>query len=297
MRLKKEQKRPLITYYGGKQKIANKIIPLIPKHTTYVEPFAGGAAILFMKPVVKDYYYREVINDIDDDIINFYLCYQELSDELISKISNTLYSHSEWKKSKEILQNKENYNSIDQAWAYYINIIQGFGNKKNNGWGFCITGGNQVDIYNRKLEMLKSYVDRIKNIYIESVDAIKCIEKWDSAQTFFYIDPPYIDTHQSYYKNYTKEKYMLLINTLKEIKGSFILSHYDNEIIIPDGWEVYKFNTTMTINTNNKEYEKDRVEVLYRKITKEKVLPQIQKVYDSGIYDCFEGNMKRKKLF
>lgn len=39
-----------IAYYGGKQRLASRIVKLMPKHTVYVEPFCGGAAVLFVKP-------------------------------------------------------------------------------------------------------------------------------------------------------------------------------------------------------------------------------------------------------
>jgi DNA adenine methylase len=38
-----------ISYYGGKQQLAQVILRLIPKHRLYCEPFAGGAAVLFAK--------------------------------------------------------------------------------------------------------------------------------------------------------------------------------------------------------------------------------------------------------
>ncbi len=37
-------KTPL-TYYGGKQQLASKIVSLIPEHRIYCEPFIGGAAV------------------------------------------------------------------------------------------------------------------------------------------------------------------------------------------------------------------------------------------------------------
>ena len=43
--------RTPISYYGGKQRMASKIVALMPPHTVYVEPFFGGGAVFFAKPV------------------------------------------------------------------------------------------------------------------------------------------------------------------------------------------------------------------------------------------------------
>lgn len=67
--------KPAFPYYGGKQRIASKITELIPKHTVYVEPFAGGAAVFFKKPwpdVSNTGHYREVLNDTNGDVVNFF---------------------------------------------------------------------------------------------------------------------------------------------------------------------------------------------------------------------------------
>ena len=60
-------KTPL-TYYGGKQQLAATILKLIPEHTSYVEPFIGGAAVFFAKEPSES----EVINDTNGELINFY---------------------------------------------------------------------------------------------------------------------------------------------------------------------------------------------------------------------------------
>jgi DNA adenine methylase len=72
--------KPLISYYGGKQRIASKILPYFPPHKVYVEPFAGGAALLFAKPVPQHDNKEnciEVINDKDELLINLYRVVRE----------------------------------------------------------------------------------------------------------------------------------------------------------------------------------------------------------------------------
>lgn len=38
--------KPIFPYPGGKTKLANNILPLIPEHNCYVECFVGGKYIL-----------------------------------------------------------------------------------------------------------------------------------------------------------------------------------------------------------------------------------------------------------
>ena len=82
--------RPLISYYGGKQRLASKLIPLIPPHNVYVEPFAGGAALLFAKgkpEITNNHHYREVLNDKDGRITTLYRVARERPEELIRPLS------------------------------------------------------------------------------------------------------------------------------------------------------------------------------------------------------------------
>ncbi|MBA3830125.1 MAG: DNA adenine methylase, partial [Taibaiella sp.] len=48
--------------------MASTILPLIPEHVLYNEPFSGGAAILFAKELSE----IEVLNDTNGELINFY---------------------------------------------------------------------------------------------------------------------------------------------------------------------------------------------------------------------------------
>ncbi len=75
-----------LAYIGGKNRLAKKIIELFPEHTTYVEPFAGGAQVLFHKEPST----VEVLNDLDSDIVNFFRVCQLHQEELIRCLKFTL---------------------------------------------------------------------------------------------------------------------------------------------------------------------------------------------------------------
>lgn len=71
-----------ITYYGGKQMMVKHILPLIPEHHLYCEPFAGGLAVFFAKEKSK----VEVINDLNRFVINFYQQIQNNFEALNAKV-------------------------------------------------------------------------------------------------------------------------------------------------------------------------------------------------------------------
>lgn len=77
-----------ITYYGGKQTMLKHILPLIPKHELYTEPFCGGASVLFAKKAVN----AEIINDLNIDLVNFYQIAKTKFKELKIEIDKTLHS-------------------------------------------------------------------------------------------------------------------------------------------------------------------------------------------------------------
>lgn len=296
---------PPISYYGGKQRMASKIIPYITKHTVYVEPFCGGATILFKKPypqITDKSHYREVINDIDGNLINFFKQLRDNGEELTNKISLTLYSSEEHKISKDFNVDDD----LERARRYYVNIQQSFASKLNSGWGFAFVSKNNAPTWKNKINQLADYIDRMQGVYIENIDAIECIEKWDSPQTFFYIDPPYIGADQGHYSGYTEKDYQKLINELKTVQGSFILSNYNSYADIPSDWEKIEFQAHCAASRkgkagagrNKSEKATDlgnrkRTEVIYIKQRSAPLRPDLYKLlYETDKYSCFTGDAK-----
>src|SRR5882762_141845 len=79
-----------LSYIGGKNRLAKKIIEIFPRHTTYVEPFAGGAQVLFHKEPSA----VEVLNDLDGDIANLFRVCQSHHEELIRCMKFMLVSRN-----------------------------------------------------------------------------------------------------------------------------------------------------------------------------------------------------------
>lgn len=53
----------------------------------------------------------------------------------------------------------------------------------------------------------------------------------DRKETFFYLDPPYVNTDQKHYRGFTETDLEELLMLLSQIEGRFILSHFQNDLI------------------------------------------------------------------
>lgn len=84
---------PLFKWMGGKRQLAKHLIPMFPEHTCYVELFAGGAALFFMRPKPAK---SEVLNDINGDIVNLYRVVQYHFDEFVRQFEWALTSREEF---------------------------------------------------------------------------------------------------------------------------------------------------------------------------------------------------------
>lgn len=68
-----------LSYLGGKNRVAQRIIALIPEHNCYIEPFCGGAQVFFHKKPSQ----VEILNDLDEEIFNFLRVCQLHHQELV----------------------------------------------------------------------------------------------------------------------------------------------------------------------------------------------------------------------
>lgn len=240
--------KTLIGYVGGKGNMVAKIVLLIESipHTTYVEPFGGGMAVLLNKRPSR----VEVYNDIDSNLVNLFRVIRdkEKFEEFKRLVSLTPYSRTEFYYCKETLNEGSD---IERAWKFFIihrQSMAGIGAT----WGMNVKASwrkmaGNVSSYLSCIEKLDWFHQRIMRVQIEHNDFRKIFETYDTPETLFYCDPPYLNAKTEFYKySMTEQDHRELIEILLNLRGKALLSGYENEIykvLENRGWRVLKWKT------------------------------------------------------
>lgn len=211
---------PLAGWLGGKRLLANEIISSIPKHTCYVEPFAGAAWVLFRKPESK----VEVINDINKDIITLYRVVQNHLEEFIRYYKWMLISRDEFNRLQAVLP--ETLTDIQRsARFYYIHHMSFSGLRKN--FGYTTVSKPKINLLRIEEQLSEAHL-RLARVNVECLPYGDIISRYDRRHTFFYIDPPYWNCETDYGKGvFDKRDFSILAERLKNIKGKCIISLND----------------------------------------------------------------------
>jgi len=213
---------PPFPYWGGKRRQATVLRKYIPAHRTYCEPLAGSAALYFAKPPSE----IEVLNDWNRKIIDVFLFLRDGTPRqfaLIRRYCPLHISPSFMKRWKKKYKNKKSKTRMGKVVRFLLYVHSAF---------FGVPEDESVSFQSPKklrfLMHLEEYKERLQNTRLYCMDWKKVIRKYDSKDTFFFLDPPYSTSKRS--KAYAGEKYGVLphdeiIKVLKTIKGKFMLTH------------------------------------------------------------------------
>lgn len=180
--------KPLVPYHGGKGRLAEWIVSLMPPHRVYVEPFAGSAAVLLAKPRVT----HEVLNDVDGNVMCFYRVLREDPDELERVCRLTPYARDEFLAAD---LHDEDLDDLERARRWWIRTNQSFAHTGTDatGWSTSILrGSNNARTVTNRIERFAAVADRLSTVTIENRDALRVIAEYSSADGVIYADPPYL---------------------------------------------------------------------------------------------------------
>jgi DNA adenine methylase len=233
---------PIIPWIGGKRRLADHLIPRFPAHECYVEVFAGGAALYFMRPPAK----VEVINDINGELVNLYRIVQHHLEEFVRQFKWALTSRQVFRWLQDTIP--ETLTDIQRAARFYYLQQNCFGGKvEGQSFGTATTSPPGLNLL-RLEETLSAAHLRLSNTFVERLDWKTCIDKYDRPHTLFYLDPPYWQT-EGYGVPFAFGEYEEMARRLRDLKGKAIVSlndHPDIRVAF-DGFHIETVDINYTV--------------------------------------------------
>lgn len=223
-------------YPGAKSRSVEHILPHLPYRRVYVEPFGGSGAVLLSRRKSP----LEVFNDRYSGVVSFYRCIRDerLMLKLCEAIEYSVHSREDFRWCKETWQDVTD--PVERAFRWLYMNVYSFGSLGRN-WGRSLTGANNMaKKFINKIPRMSKIHERMKYVQVENRDWLQCVKEYDSPDTVFYLDPPYVDTDTHVYKDsYTKDDHFVLLNFIENCKGFVALSGYANPINEGLDWDDY----------------------------------------------------------
>ena len=250
-----------VSWVGNKSSILHILYALFPlEYERFVDVFGGSGSVLLGKPEVHSF---EVYNDFDRNLVNLFHCMKErtmatiralgfchlnsredflavrtffeqetftdehLPEEL--RLTELLFPPPEAAELKEIRTRITGEYDVRRA-AMFLKLLR---------YSYSSGGRSYAaqPFHIRKLfSLIRELQERMANVIIENQDFEVLIRHYDRAGTFFYLDPPYFSTEDMYAVGFGRDDHLRLRNTLKSIRGRFLLSYND----CPEIRELYK---------------------------------------------------------
>jgi len=239
-----------LKWHGGKSYLTDWIIDLMPRHLHYVEPYAGGLAVLLAKNPFDERHQwgdkahergiSEVVNDLNGELMNFW---KVMQDEKAFKqfqriIEATPFSQPQWKEAG-VRMSPCHELDVQAAVAFFVRCRQ---SRAGGFKGFATLSRNrtrrqmneQASAWLSCVEGLPEVHYRLKRVVVLCGDALKVIRQQDGERTLFYLDPPYVHGTRAATDAYKHEMdeatHLGLLDTISQCKGRVMVSGYPNEL-------------------------------------------------------------------
>ena len=183
----------------------------------------------------------ETYNDIDGEVVNFFKVLRDKKESLIEKIALTPFSREEFKIACEL---DPNLPVVERARRFYVRARQvrtGLAQTASVGrWANCknTSRAGMSGVVSRWLggvQHLDFIAERLLRVQIENRPATNVIKLYDSEETLFYCDPPYIHETRGDKNAYSfemdNEMHVELAEVLNSAKGMVAISNYDCELM------------------------------------------------------------------
>lgn len=240
--------KPAAGWIGGKHRLADRLVERIATvpHRTYVEGFVGMGGVFLRRRRASPV---EVINDVSGDVATFYRVLQHHYQAFLDMLRWQISSREQF--ARLVATNPDTLTDLQRAARFlYLQRLAYGGKVRGRNFGVDASSPGSFDV-TRLAARLSDLHDRLAGVVIERLDWSECVERYDTAETLFYFDPPYWGSEDDYGTGLVvRESHAALAAKLRRIDGRFILSINDTPETreIFDGFDIEEVSLTYSVN-------------------------------------------------
>lgn len=217
--------RPAAGYIGGKRNLSKRIARRIDAHPceVYAEPFIGMGGVFLRRHRRAT---CEVINDISEDVTNFFRILQRHYVPFMDMLRFQLTTRAGFERLLKV--DPSTQTDLERAARFlYLQRLAFGGKVHNRSFGFQTSGPARFDV-TKLAPMLEDLHERLSPVIIERLPYGELIEKYDTQGTLFYLDPPYFGCEDDYGPGvFSRTDFLRIAHQLSKIAGRFLLSIND----------------------------------------------------------------------
>ena len=261
-----------VSRVGNKSSILHILYAVFPmKYGRFIDVFGGSGSVLLGKPEIHPF---EVYNDFDKNLVNLFRCMkertmatvrelgfcnlnsredfnairkffeqrEEFTDEYLSEellLTELTFPPLQANELKELRTRITKDHDVRRA-AMFLKLL------RYSYSSSCKSFASQPFDIRKLFGLIKELEKRMANVVVENQDFETLIKHYDRPDSFFYADPPYFSSEGMYEVGFGWDDHVRLRDTLKGIKGKFLLSYNDSEEIreLYEGFSLLDFSRT-----------------------------------------------------
>jgi DNA adenine methylase len=214
--------KPILRWPGGKSRMLKHILPAIPQHVCYCEPFAGGLAVLLAKQRSN----VEIVNDMNGTLVALY---RNLQFHLPALLAEMDWLFSSRQNLHDFIK-QPGITEIQRAARFLLVNRTSFGGNMHSFAVAKTRGGGSAFDRNLTADLLRGAHERLNKVVVENLPYERCFANYDSKDSFFFVDPPYLNAATAAYKGWTETEMRGLQRRIGKLKGRFILTVDDSSL-------------------------------------------------------------------
>jgi len=215
---------PVAPWLGGKKRLYPLIVEKtesIP-HKTYVEPFVGMGGVFLRRRFRPK---LEVANDLNGEIVNLFRILQRHHQQLLDVMRFQIASRRDFERLRHT--DPSGLTELERAARFLYLQRLAFGGQVRGVFGVAPEHAGRFSL-SRLEPILEAAHERLEAVVFECLDWAELVARYDTADTLFYLDPPYFGGENDYGKGmFDRSQYARMAEALASIRGAFILSIND----------------------------------------------------------------------